>query len=70
MTTHITHIWRLLKWGRTLARHGALTGIERDPLTPSPVRRLVRVARLGAFEPARQRDVVWSHSGLFPPPRR
>jgi len=56
MTTHITHIWRLLKWGRTLARHGALTGIERDPLTPSPVRRLVRVARLGARVPRQPRD--------------
>ena len=48
MTSHITHIWRLLKWGRILARHGALRGIERDPLTPAPVRRLVRIARLGA----------------------
>jgi ubiquinone biosynthesis protein len=55
MTTHITHIWRLLKWGRILARHGALTGIERDPLTPSPVRRLVRVARLGARVPRQPR---------------
>jgi ubiquinone biosynthesis protein len=53
--SHITHIWRLLKWGRTLARHGALTGIERDPLTPAPVRRLVRLARLGARVPAQPR---------------
>jgi ubiquinone biosynthesis protein len=53
--SHITHIWRLLKWGRTLARHGALTGIERDPLTPTPVRRLVRLARLGARVPAQPR---------------
>ena len=30
-----THIWRLLKWGRTLARHGALRGIERDLNTPA-----------------------------------
>jgi hypothetical protein len=30
----------------------------------------LRVARPGAFEPARQRDVVRSHSVLFPPPRR
>ena len=51
MTSHITHIWRLLKWGRILARHGALRGIERDPLTPAPVRRLVRIARLGARVP-------------------
>ncbi|MEK7343976.1 MAG: 2-polyprenylphenol 6-hydroxylase [Pseudomonadota bacterium] len=55
MTSHATHIWRLLKWGRTLARHGALTGIERDPLTPAPVRRLVRLARLGARVPAQPR---------------
>jgi ubiquinone biosynthesis protein len=41
----------LLKWGRTLARHGALTGIEHDPLTPAPVRRLVRLARFGARVP-------------------
>ncbi|MDO7834424.1 2-polyprenylphenol 6-hydroxylase [Sphingobium sp. HBC34] len=55
MTSHITHIWRLLKWGRTLARHGALTGIERDPLTPGPVRRLVRIARFGARVPKQPR---------------
>jgi ubiquinone biosynthesis protein len=55
MTAHATHIWRLLKWGRTLARHGALTGIERDPLTPAPVRRLVRLARFGARVPAQPR---------------
>ena len=51
MTRSATHIWRLLKWGRTLARHGALTGIERDPLTPLPVKRLIRIARLGARVP-------------------
>ena len=52
MTTSVTHLWRLLKWGRTLARHGALTGIEQDPLTPRQVRRLARVARFGARIPA------------------
>ncbi len=52
MTTAVTHLWRLLKWGRTLARHGALQGIERDPLTPPNVRRLCRVARFGAEQPA------------------
>ena len=51
MTTAVVHLWRLLKWGRTLARHGALQGIERDPLTPSNVRRLCRVARFGASQP-------------------
>ena len=52
MTAAVTHLWRLLKWGRTLARHGALQGIERDPLTPPNVRRLVRVARFGTRQPA------------------
>ncbi len=51
MASSAVHIFRLLKWGRTLARHGALTGIERDPLTPAPVRRLVRIARFGARVP-------------------
>lgn len=51
MTRPRTHIWRLLKWGRTLARHGALSGIERDPLTPPQVRRLIRIARFGARVP-------------------
>ena len=51
MTTAVTHLWRLLKWGRTLAKHGALQGIERDPLTPPAVRRLVRVARFGTRQP-------------------
>jgi ubiquinone biosynthesis protein len=51
LSSSITHLWRLLKWGRTLARHGALTGIEQDPMTPPPVRRLARVARFGARIP-------------------
>lgn len=51
MTSPVTHLWRLLNWGRTLARHGALRGIEEDPMTPPPVRRLVRIARFGARIP-------------------
>ena len=51
MTHPAVHVWRLLKWGRTLARHGALRGIERDPLTPPAVRRLVKIARFGARVP-------------------
>ncbi|MGN6819705.1 MAG: ubiquinone biosynthesis protein UbiB, partial [Sphingomonas sp.] len=51
MTSPAIHLWRLLKWGRILARHGALRGIERDPNTPTSVRRLVRVARFGARVP-------------------
>lgn len=55
MASHITHIWRLVKWSRILARHGALRGIERDPLTPTPVRRLIKVARFGARVPKQPR---------------
>ncbi|NNC52316.1 MAG: ubiquinone biosynthesis protein UbiB, partial [Erythrobacter sp.] len=51
MARPATHIWRLLKWGRTLAKHGALRGIERDPNTPPPVKRLARIARLGTIQP-------------------
>ena len=51
MTSPIVHTWRLLKWGRILARHGALSGIERDPNTPARVRRLARIARFGARVP-------------------
>ena len=51
MAQPATHILRLLGWGRTLARHGALRGIERDPNTPAQVRRLCRIARLGTVQP-------------------
>ena len=52
MTSSVTHIARLARWGRILARHGALLGIERDPNAPAAVRRLARVARFGARVPA------------------
>jgi ubiquinone biosynthesis protein len=51
LTSTATHVWRLLKWGRTLAKHGALSGLEASPATPPRVRRLIRIARLGAFVP-------------------
>jgi ubiquinone biosynthesis protein len=51
VTSPVTHIFRLLKWGRTLAKHGALRGIESDPNTPRPVKRLARIARFGTFQP-------------------
>ncbi|MDZ3830600.1 MAG: 2-polyprenylphenol 6-hydroxylase [Sphingopyxis sp.] len=51
MTRPITHIARLLKWGRILARHGALRGIESAPQTPPGVKRLCRIARLGTIQP-------------------
>lgn len=51
MTSSATHIVRLLRWGRVLARHGALRGIENDRNAPAQVRRLLRLARLGTFQP-------------------
>ena len=51
MTTSATHIFRLLRWGRILAKHGALRGIEADRNTPPAVKRLCRIARLGTFQP-------------------
>ena len=51
MTTPATHILRLLRWGRLLARHGALRVIETAPGTPAPVRHLCRLARFGTIQP-------------------
>ena len=51
MTRSTTHIFRLLRWGRILARHGALRMIEQGYGTPAPVRRLFRLARFGAIQP-------------------
>ena len=51
MTRPATHILRLLKWGRILARHGALRAIEADRNTPPQVKRLCRIARFGTIQP-------------------
>ena len=65
MARPATHIFRLLKWGRTLARHGALRGIERDPNTPPPVKRLARIARLGTIQP-REPDYAGAFRDIGP----
>lgn len=65
MTTDAVHITRLLRWGRTLARHGALRGIERDPNTPPQVRRLTRIARFAASQP-RQPDYAGAFRAIGP----
>jgi ubiquinone biosynthesis protein len=61
----LVHIRRLLGWGRILARHGALRGIERDPNTPAPVRRLCRIARLGTIQPV-QPDYAGAFRAIGP----
>ena len=60
MTGSITHGLRLLRWGRILARHGALRGIEQAAATPAPLRRLLRLAQLGTRQPAQP-----DYSGAF-----
>jgi len=45
-----THIWRLGKWARIAARHGALRGIQHDPNTPPPVKRLIRLFSIGTMK--------------------
>lgn len=44
------HLWRLLVWGRRLARHGALRPFE-GPKLPLPLRLVARLARLGTGAP-------------------
>lgn len=65
MTRPHTHILRLLKWGRTLAKHGALRGIEGDPNTPPQVQRLARIARFGTFQP-REPDYARAFTAIGP----
>ena len=65
MTRPATHILRLLRWGRTLARHGALRGIEQDINTPPQVRALCKVARLGTFQP-REPDYAGAFAAIGP----
>ncbi|MEM6474854.1 MAG: 2-polyprenylphenol 6-hydroxylase [Pseudomonadota bacterium] len=49
MTSPIVHLSRLARWGTTLARRRALVGIENDPNAPTPVKRLVKLARWATF---------------------
>ncbi len=65
LTGSATHVLRLLRWGRTLAKHGALRGIERDANTPPPVRRLVRIARLGTIQ-SRAPDYAGAFQAIGP----
>jgi len=51
VTRPVIHIVRLLRWGRVLARHGALRIIEEERNTPAPVKRLCRLARFGTKQP-------------------
>ena len=65
MTRPATHIFRLLSWGRVLARHGALRIIEDGANTPAPVRQLCRIARFGARQP-REPDYAGAFQKIGP----
>ncbi len=65
MTAPITHVFRLLRWGRILARHGALRIIETGPNTPRQVRRLMKLARFGTFQP-RKPDYAGAFHAIGP----
>ncbi|MDB5696238.1 MAG: 2-octaprenylphenol hydroxylase [Sphingomonas bacterium] len=55
MTSPVTHVWRLRRWARILAKHGALRGIARDPNTPARVRHLIWFFSIGTRQPAQPR---------------
>lgn len=44
------HLWRMLVWGRRLARHGALRPFE-GPRLPLAIRAVARIARFGTAAP-------------------
>ncbi len=65
MSNATTHLLRLLRWGRILARHGALRAIEGDANVPVPVRRLMRLARFGTIQP-REPDYASAFQAIGP----
>ncbi|MDG6080158.1 2-polyprenylphenol 6-hydroxylase [Erythrobacter litoralis] len=65
MTKPITHIWRLGKWARILARHGALRGIRNDPNTPTPVKRLIGLFSIGTVK-SREPDYAGAFREIGP----
>ncbi len=67
MTRPATHIWRLFRWGITLARHRALVGVELDPNAPLPVKRMAKLARWVAFTGKRgERDYAGAFRDIGP----
>ncbi len=51
MTATVTHLWRMLVWGRRLARHGALRPFE-SAKAPFAIRAVARIARIGTGAPS------------------
>ncbi|MFB0612425.1 2-polyprenylphenol 6-hydroxylase [Aurantiacibacter poecillastricola] len=65
MARPATHIWRLGKWARILARHGALRGIQNDPNTPVPVKRLIGFFSIGTVK-SREPDYAGAFREIGP----
>ena len=65
MTRPATHIWRLGKWARIAARHGALRGVRNDPNTPAPVKRLIGLFSIGTVK-SRQPDYAGAFQAIGP----
>ena len=65
MTAPATHLVRLGKWARTLARYGALRGIAADPKTPRPVKRLIQLFSLGTVK-SREPDYAAAFRAIGP----
>ncbi|WP_338241497.1 2-polyprenylphenol 6-hydroxylase [Aurantiacibacter hainanensis] len=65
MARPATHVWRLGKWARILARHGALRGIQNDPNTPAPVKRLIAVFSIGTLK-SREPDYAGAFREIGP----
>ena len=65
MTRPSTHILRLGKWARVLARHGALRGIQNDANTPPAVKRLIGFFSMGT-RGSRQPDYAGAFREIGP----
>ncbi len=67
MTRPATHLYRLARWGITLARRRALVGIEDDPNAPAQIKRLARLARLATFTSKKgERDYAGAFRAIGP----
>ncbi|MEO0499294.1 MAG: 2-polyprenylphenol 6-hydroxylase [Pseudomonadota bacterium] len=65
MTGDLTHLRRVLRWARTLARHGVLRVFETNPMAPPALRRLARLSRIGTGAP-KTPDYVAAFQALGP----
>ncbi|MFW2351345.1 2-polyprenylphenol 6-hydroxylase [Qipengyuania sp.] len=65
MARPLTHIFRLGRWARILARHGALRGIQNDPNAPAPVKRLIGIFSIGTIK-SREPDYAGAFRDIGP----